>query len=514
MQPTEIIEGAWSVDAPTPRSPHATELFDLVADAGSFLSWDAPPVSTPLSAQYDLELARARARSGVDEAILTGEGRIKGRRVAMVASEFSFLGGSIGIAAAERLVLAIERATAERLPLLASPASGGTRMQEGTLAFLSMVKITAAITKHKSEGLPYLVYLRNPTTGGVMASWASLGHVTVAEPGAMLGFLGPRVYEAIHGEPFPDGVQRAENLLRRGLIDGILAPRELRQMVDRILQLIQSPHVADDFERIAQPTIREVTTWESIERSRRAGRPGVRALLHVAASEVLPLSGTGEGEKEASVILALVRIGGEACVVVGQDRGAQRSLGPLGPGALREARRGMRLASELGLPLVTVIDTPGAALSRSAEEGGLSGEIARCLSELISLPTPTLSVILGEGTGGGALALFPADFTIAAQHAWLSPLPPEGASAIIYKDTAHAAEMANAQGVSSADLHRNGIVDLIVAEQPDAAEEPSDFCRRVGQAISHSLIALQKQPVPLRFAVRQERYRSLGQGRK
>ena len=162
----------------------------------------------------------------------------------------------------------------------------------------------------------------------------------------------------------------------------------------------------------------------------------------------------------------------------------------MGPEALREARRGMRLASELGLPLVTVIDTQGAALSADAENGGLAGEIARSLADLVTLDAPTLCLMLGEGNGGGALALLPADRVIAAQHAWLSPLPPEGASAIVHRDLDHAAEMARAQQVRAIDLYRRGIVDRIVAEKPDAADEPEDFCRRVGAVLEHELSAL------------------------
>ncbi|HEU0040826.1 MAG TPA: acetyl-CoA carboxylase carboxyltransferase subunit beta, partial [Jiangellaceae bacterium] len=185
----------------------AQELIELVLDDGSFSSWDEPAVPVAAGPSYAAELARAQERTGLDEAVLTGEGRLRGRRVALVACEFGFLAGSIGVAAAERLVRAVERATSEGLPLLAAPVSGGTRMQEGTVAFLQMVKISAAIATHKAAGLPYLVYLRHPTTGGVLASWGSLGHVTVAEPGALIGFLGPRVYEAIYGHPFPPGVQ-------------------------------------------------------------------------------------------------------------------------------------------------------------------------------------------------------------------------------------------------------------------------------------------------------------------
>src|SRR6476469_3915718 len=183
----------------------ATDLIDLVLDEHSFRSWDTPPVRGPISEAYAAELAAAQEKTGLDESVISGEGRMHGRRVSVVAFAFRFLAGSIGIASAERLTRAIERATAEGLSLLAAPVSGGTRMQEGTLAFLTMVKISAAVAQHKAAGLPYLVYLRNPTTGGVLASWGSLGHVTVAEPEALVGFLGPRVYEALYGEPFPPG---------------------------------------------------------------------------------------------------------------------------------------------------------------------------------------------------------------------------------------------------------------------------------------------------------------------
>ncbi|SDW89516.1 Carboxyl transferase domain-containing protein [Arthrobacter sp. cf158] len=169
----------------------AAELLDAVVDEGSFFSWDTEPEQPVVSAEYARDLARARERSGVDESVITGAGLIRGRQVALVVSEFSFLAGSIGHAAAQRIVAAVERATAEGLPLLAGPASGGTRMQEGTLAFLSMVKITGAVRAHRKAGLPYLVYLRHPTTGGVMGSWGSLGHINVADQALYWDFLAP-----------------------------------------------------------------------------------------------------------------------------------------------------------------------------------------------------------------------------------------------------------------------------------------------------------------------------------
>jgi acyl-CoA carboxylase subunit beta len=225
-----------------------------------------------------------------------------------------------------------------------------------------------------------------------------------------------------------------------------------------------------------------------------SGAPGVRAgldeLLGAQAFDVLALHGTAEGESDPALLLALAQIGGTGCVLVGQHRRLGGNDAAPGPASLRQARRGMALAAALGLPLVTVIDTQGAALSPAAENGGLAGEIARCLADLVTLDAPTLCLMLGEGNGGGALALLPADRVIAAQHAWLSPLPPEGASAIVHRDLDHAPEMARAQQVRALDLRARGIVDLVVAEKPDAADEPEAFCQRVGAVLEHELAGL------------------------
>jgi acetyl-CoA carboxylase alpha subunit len=432
---------------------------------------------------------------------VTGEGTVFGRRVALVVCEFDFLAGSIGVAAAERITAAVQRATAERMPLLASPSSGGTRMQEGTVAFLQMVKITAAVTLHKDAHLPYLVYLRHPTTGGVFASWGSLGHITVAEPGALIGFLGPRVYEQLYGEPFPAGVQTAENLRHHGVIDGVVPLDGLRNTLDWALKV-----VADRPETPPEPAaaeqIPDVAAWVSVEASRRPDRPGVSELLRYGAGERVLLSGTG-----ATTLLALARFGGQPVVVLGQRRVVG---GTVGPAALREARRGMALAAGLKLPLVLIIDTAGPALSEEAEEDGLAGEIAHCLSDLVTLDTPTVSVLLGQGSGGPALAMVPADRVLAALHGWLAPLPPEGASAIVFRDTAHAPELAAAQGVRSADLLRSGIVDVIVPEHPDAADEPAEFARRLAAAIATEVAALSAAPDADRRAARLDRYRRIG----
>lgn len=495
------------------------QLRDAVLDEGSFVSWDADPMAVPLSEpvseSYARELASARAATGRDEAVLTGEGRIFGRRVAVAVCEFDFLGGSIGVAAAERITVAVERATAERLPLLASPSSGGTRMQEGTVAFLQMVKIAAAVTLHKRAHLPYLVYLRHPTTGGVFASWGSLGHVTIAEPGALIGFLGPRVYELLYGEPFPAGVQTAENLQRHGVIDAVVALDELRRTLDRALRVIADPPAPLPRPAPNEPVLPEATVpaWDSVVASRRPDRPGVGHLLRHGATDLVLLSGTGRGEA-ATTLLALAHFNGQPAVVLGQQRDPGGfEMGGVGPAALREARRGMALAAELRLPLVLLIDTAGPALSAEAEEGGLAGQIAQCLAELVTLDTPTVSVLLGQGSGGPALAMVPADRVLAALHGWLAPLPPEGASAIVFRDTAHARELAGGQRIRSLDLLESGIVDIVVSEHPDAADEPVEFSQRLARAIAAELHALREIPGADRQSARLRRYRRIGLSR-
>ncbi|MET8545385.1 carboxyl transferase domain-containing protein, partial [Kitasatospora sp. NPDC004799] len=424
----------------------AHQLIGLLVDPGGFRSWDEPPAVDQADSGYRASLDRARERTGLDEAVLTGVGLIDGRPVALVASEFGFLGGSIGVATAERITRAVERATAERLPLLALPVSGGTRMQEGSAAFLCMLRITAAVQAHRAAGLPYLTYLRNPTMGGVFASWGTLGQLVLAEPGARLGFLGPRVYEELRGVELPPDVQRAETLAGQGLVDAVVPPQELRELLRRTLAVLAtappppspSPSPSSSTAPTAAPG--HPDAWDSVLRTRRPDRPGTRELLRHTAEELVLLD--SPGGRGGALVRALALLGGRPVLVVGQQRQTPEHERPFTAADLRAVRRTARLAEQLGLPLVTVVDTAGAELSAQAELEGIAVEIAHCLTTLLALRTPVLAVLLGQGSGGGALALLPADRVIAAEHAWLAPLPPEGASAIVHRDGAHAAELA------------------------------------------------------------------------
>lgn len=462
-------------------------LLAAILDEDSWRSWDAPVPDVDSDAAYAAELAQARAVTGVDESITTGSARIDGHAVAVVAGDFEFLAGSVGQAAAARIVAAFDRARTLGLPVVGLPTSGGTRMQEGTAAFLRMARIAAAVRTLTDSGLPYLVYLRNPTTGGVLATWGSLGDVTYAEPGALIGFLGPRVYEGLYGMPFASDVQTAETLTDAGVIDGVATPQQWRGIVVDLLSSWRarpggavappgweapSPDVSTAPSAAAPERVepgQDLTGWQMVERTRATERAGAAELLAAAFHGVQVLSGTQAGERASATILAVATLDDQGCVVVAQDRQQQHQRAAdapgagIGPGDLRVARRGMRLAQRWGLPFVTIIDTQGAELSAAAESGALAGEIARCLADLAVLQTPTMAVLIGGGGGGGALALLPADRVVAAHDAWVTPLPVEGASLIRYRTTDRAAEIADAQGIRAADLVAIAAVDRVVA---------------------------------------------------
>ncbi|MFF7458172.1 carboxyl transferase domain-containing protein [Kitasatospora sp. NPDC008115] len=490
----------------------AHQLIGLLVDPGGYRSWDEPSAAEPADADYRASLTRARERTGVDEAVLTGLGRIGGEPVALIASEFGFLGGSIGVATAERVTRAVERATAERLPLVALPVSGGTRMQEGSAAFLCMLRITAAVQAHRAAGLPYLTYLRNPTMGGVFASWGTLGQLVFAEPGARLGFLGPRVYEELRGVGLPPEVQRAETLAERGLVDAVVAPEELREVLRRSLSVLSRRALPAPVPPAgtagAAGAAERPDAWEAVLRTRRPDRPGTRELLRRTTEELVLLD--SPGGRDGALVRALAVLGGQPAVVVGQQRQSGAREHPFTAADLRAVRRTARVAEQLGLPLVTVVDTAGAELSVQAELDGVAVEIAHCLTTLLALRTPVLAVLLGQGSGGGALALLPADRVLAAANSWLAPLPPEGASAIVHRDGTHAPDLARSQGIGAHDLAAVGLVDTVVPELPDAADEPAAFCARLGHAVATALAALTATPEPARLAARAARHRRLG----
>lgn len=488
----------------------AAALVALIADEGSFQPWDDDVVSSDLlgfvdTVPYPERLARARADAGTAEAVVTGRATCHAHDVVILAGAFAFLAGTQGVAAGERVTRAFERARELSLPVVGLPRSGGTRMQEGTLAFVQMAKIAAAVAQFRAGGGCYVSYLRDPTLGGVLASWGALGAVTFAEPSALVGLTGPRVVELLTGEPFPEGVMVAEHLHSHGIVDDVVAPRQLAERVARVLAVAVTPPAPQPAVAVDDVAVEEPSAWACVEATRAPDRPGVRDMLVRWASDVTLLTGDGAGGDDRGCLVALCRFAGIPAVVVGADRRAPHRGASLGAQGYRKARRGMELAGELGLPLVTLIDTQGAQANAWSEEGGLAREIGRCLMALSQLPVPTVSVLLGEGSGGGAIALLPADWTLAAQDAWLAPIAPEGAAAILFRTTDEAPRLAAMQAITASQLQRHGIVDEVVAGS-DAAH----LVERVGAAVAAELGRLAGRDRAELLASRHSRLRRIG----
>lgn len=476
------------------QPPSAHDFIAAVVDPDSFESWDGPVDISELPGDYRHALTGAFIRSQADESIVTGRASFGGHPVVLLVGEFTFLGGSVGFAAADRIEAAIARATREGLPVIAAPASGGTRMQEGTPAFVRMAQVTRAVMAHRAAGLPYLVYLRHPTTGGVLASWGSLGQITLAQPGALVAFLGPKVIRALQGQELPEGVQSAENLVDHGVIDAVVPINELGTLLGRVCDILASRSREPMLTRRTRPEGRRAPSpWDSVLHSRTVTRPGYRELLGDALELPMVLGGTGEGERAGPIRAGFARLDGQSVMVVAQDRDSEQDGEPLGAGALRTARRAIRLAGELGLPIVTIIDTAGAELSAHAEENAIAGEIARCAAELSTSTVPSVSVLLGQGTGGGAFALLPAKRVIAAENAWLAPLAPEGAAEILYGDASQASRVAGEQTIRAVDLLDAGIVDAIVPELAADYERSSTAGSEFARAVLAEIIEQLRQ---------------------
>jgi acyl-CoA carboxylase subunit beta len=501
-------------------SQRALDRIALVADEETLEPWDEELVSSdPLGFRdrepYRERLRIAAERTGRHESVLTGRVTVHGQPLVVIAAEVGFLGGSIGVASGERVKHAIERAAADGLPVLAMTASGGSRMQEGTLALAQMAKLAGAIRRYRDAAGLYLVYLMHPTTGGVLASWGSLGTVTWAMPGALIGFGGPRVVELLTGKAMPPDVQRAENLLQRGLIDDVVFPADLRARVSAILAVEAARHrPARGPLAPAHPrdSVACGDPWTSVRHARDPARPEARELLQAWATDLTLLRGDGIGGGDDCACLAGIGLlFGIPAVVLAHNRDRERH-GPArpGPGAYRKARRAIALADQLRLPLVTIVDTPGAEMSVTAEEGGLSAEIARCLSDMSAAASPTVAVLLGEGGSGGALAFLLADRVVCAEHASLAVIIPEGASAILYRTTERASELAASQGGASWELKRFGIADVVVPERTSADREPEAFVARLGAVVEHELRQILLQDPEARLAARQRRYQDIG----
>ncbi|HEX5500653.1 MAG TPA: acetyl-CoA carboxylase carboxyltransferase subunit alpha/beta, partial [Thermomicrobiales bacterium] len=452
-----------------------------LVDADSFHETDAllgsaDPLGFRGDRTYVEQLADARRRTGEADAIVAGDGAIGGHPVAIVALDFRFLGGSMGVVVGEKIVRAAERARKERRPLITIAASGGARMQEGMLSLLQLAKTAAAMERLRSAGVLHVAILTNPTTGGVYASFASLADVIVAEPAALIGFAGPRVAEQAIGRKLPPGSHSAEAHLRAGAIDAVVDRRHHRSYVTRLLDIVGG-------KQSGERPIREETAagidanpdpWDTVQAARDPERPTARAYIDRMFESFVELHGDRLAGDDPSVIVGLGLLEGRAVGVVGLDRTPfgvpdQKMAGHPLPEGYRKAARLLRLAERLQAPVISLIDTPGAWPGIEAEQRGLANALAESLALMAKIDVPTIAAVVGEGGSGGALALAVADIVLMQQHAIYSVISPEGAATILYRESERAPEIARALRLTAADLRELGIVDAIVPEPPAGA---------------------------------------------
>ncbi|MCE0764874.1 acetyl-CoA carboxylase, carboxyltransferase subunit beta [Pseudonocardia kujensis] len=501
----------------------APERLVQLLDAGSV---EALPVDVPDadvlafvdSKPYPDRLRDARRRTGLDEAVLCARGRIAGHPVVVAAMDFRFLGGSLGAAVGEAITRACEVAEAERTPLLLVSASGGARMQEGILALMQMAKTSQALRRLDEAGVLTISLITDPTYGGVAASFATLCDVIVAEPGARLGFAGPRVIAQTIGETLPAGFQTAEYLLEHGIID-LIAPRaELRGTLAKLLAV--GGGAAEVTDEPASVLVRDAAQlperhpWEAVRAARRFGRPTTLDYANLLLEDFTELHGDRMAADCTAMITGLGRLAGIPVVLVGTQKGRtpaelpKRNYGMPTPAGYRKAARAMRLAGKLGLPVVSLVDTSGAFPGVAAEEQGQAVAIAENLRLLSGLPVPVVAVVTGEGGSGGALALALADEVLMCGDAVYSVITPEGCASILWKDAGAAPRAAEALRVDARSLLDLGVVDGVVPEAEHGDHVAA--ADNLGSALVGSLLPLSRMDRETRLARRHERFRRFG----
>jgi len=419
---------------------------------------------------YRDDLDRARSASGTDEAVVTGIGRIAGQEVVAVVFEFGFLGGSMGVEVGNRIVKAMKSSSKTGLPFVAITATGGARMQEGMSALAQMARTAAASQALARKGIPRITILGHPTTGGVYASFASLADFIAAEEPATIGFAGPRVSVEMTGSDLPPGSHTARAAFEAGLADALITPEETRDWLTRLLAAMSKRGMGSIGP--ARPHQAPVSTprpaWESFEIARNPDRPSPRWYAEEILDQVTEIRGDRMGTDDPAVFCCVGVLDGATVAVAALNRASP------GPGGFRKAQRTIRLAERLRIPLITLIDTPGADPGHTSEYGGVAGEIARTFETLLGAKTPVVSIVTGEGGSGGALALTCGDIVMIQENAVFSVISPEGAATILYRDSSKAREVARQLKPTASDLISLGLVDQAIPEPQGGAHTDPD----------------------------------------
>lgn len=459
---------------------HARERIRMITDEDTFEEWDVRmDFVNPLQFKgYEGKINNLKEKTGLDEAVLTGKGRIQGIPAVIAVMDGRFLMASMGEIVGEKITRAVERATRECLPVVLFACSGGARMQEGIVSLMQMAKTAAALKRHSQAGQLFISVLTDPTTGGVTASFAMLGDVILAEPQALIGFAGPRVIEQTIGEKLPKGFQRSEFLLEHGFIDRIVERNEMKQVLGDILAMHSVSNVCfktdERYEVLEDRNVfgSRKTPWERVQISREKDRPVGQDYLKQLFPDFMEFHGDRYFGDDKAVVGGIARFHGRPVTVIVQSKGKstkenlERHFGMPSPEGYRKALRLMKQAEKFQRPVICFVDTPGAFCGVEAEERGQGEAIARNLFEMSALTVPVLSVVIGEGGSGGALAMAVANEVWMMENAIYSILSPEGFAAILWKDSTRAKEAAEVMKLTAEDLKELGMIEQVIPE-PD-----------------------------------------------
>lgn len=463
---------------------HAYERIRMTVDEDSFEEWEKDmEFVNPLEFRgYEEKVKSLKEKTGLSEAVVTGKASIEGNPAVIAVCDGRFLMASMGQVVGEKITRAVERATKEQLPVIIFACSGGARMQEGIVSLMQMAKTAAALKRHSDAGLLYVSVLTDPTTGGVTASFAMLGDVILAEPKALIGFAGPRVIEQTIGERLPKGFQRSEFLLEHGFIDRIVERKEMRTVLENILQMhhtAQNPVIQKPVQTVEKErqSVQEKDAWERVTISRKNDRPVGQDYIRILFSDFLEFHGDRCYGDDTAIIGGIARFAGIPVTVIAQAKGKSTKenvahhFGMPSPEGYRKALRLMKQAEKFKRPILLFVDTPGAFCGIEAEERGQGEAIARNLFEMSSMKVPILSVVIGEGGSGGALALAVADEVWMLENAIYSVLSPEGFASILWKDSKRASKAAAVMKLTAADLKKLGVIEAVIAEPEVYTEE-------------------------------------------
>lgn len=469
---------------------HAYRRIQMIADPDSFEEWDKGlQTRNPLQFKgYEEKLDKLKEKTGLDEAVVTGKLNINGIPTVVAVCDGRFMMASMGEVVGEKITRAVEKATEEKLPIIIFACSGGARMQEGIVSLMQMAKTSAVLKRHSDEGLLYISVLTDPTTGGVTASFAMLGDIILAEPGALIGFAGPRVIEQTIGQKLPEGFQRSEFLLEHGFIDAIVERKEMRSTLSKILDMHitkteQNTEFVKNKEQMQTAAEKDLecqdkmSAWDHVQLARDKNRPTGKDYIQLLFSDFVEMHGDRLYRDDPAVIGGVAKFHGEPVTILVQEKGhgtkenIAHRFGMVSPEGYRKSLRLMKQAEKFNRPVICFVDTPGAFCGLEAEENGQGEAIARNLYELSGLKVPVLSVVIGEGGSGGALAFAVADEVWMMEHAIYSILSPEGFASILWKDSKRAKEAAAVMKMTAQDLKALGIIEQVIREEEPLTRE-------------------------------------------